>query len=95
LYGTLHIDSGKFPAVPPASPNDYFLVSGEVNNDTYLLQVQDPFDNNLIMFSLRMWAASIPAGSVTMNNQSAFIYFDENNMGDMGSFSFTRTGDIY
>ncbi len=95
IYGTLHIDSGTFPAVPRDSPDDYFLISGEVNNDTYLLQVQDPFDKNLIMFSLRMWAASIPAGSVTMNNQSAFVYFDENNKGDMGSFTLTRTGDIY
>jgi hypothetical protein len=95
LYGTLHVDSGKFPALPPDSPNDYFLVQGEVNNNTYLIQIQDPFDKNLMMFSLRMWASSIPSGSVVMENQSAFIYFDENNKSDIGSFSLTRTGDIY
>jgi hypothetical protein len=96
LYGTLHVDSGKFPVrSPAAAPDDYFLIQGEINNGTYLIYIQDPFENYdpFMMFSLRMWAASIrPEDGQTMKNQAAFIYYDENNKSDMGSFSLTRTG---
>lgn len=102
LYGLLMITNGKFPAqgytvADPQTGNNVpsFLVQGEVNNDTYLLQVQDPFDKNLVMFSLRMWASSIPAGSTTMDQNTAFVYYDENNKGDMGTFKLTWQGDIY
>lgn len=54
LYGTLHIDSGKFPAVPRDSPNDHFLVAGGIHSGNYVLQVEDVFDKNSVMFALRL-----------------------------------------
>jgi len=88
LYGTLDIVSGNFPT---AAKN--FLISGEVIENKYLLQVQDAFDEDadLTFFSYRLFGNSLTGTRL----EGDTIYFDEQDLRDIGGFSLTRTGSIY
>jgi hypothetical protein len=87
LYGTLKIVSGNFPT---AAKN--FLISGEVIENKYLLHVQDAFDADadLTFFSYRLFGNSLTG----MRLEGDTIYFDEQDLRDIGGFSLTRTGSI-
>jgi hypothetical protein len=92
LYGTLDVLSGTFPTV-----NTNFLISGAVlvsgEDNSYLLQIQDAFDNDdsQTFFSYRMYAP--PITGTSMNGDS--IYYDEKDRRESGTFSLVRTGPIY
>jgi hypothetical protein len=92
LYGTLDVLSGTFPTV-----NRNFSISGEVfvsgEDNSYLIQLQDAFDNDATktFFSYRMFAP--PITGTTMKGDS--IYYDEKDRRESGTFSLVRTGSIY
>ncbi len=87
LYGNLVVLSGSFPT----TQRD-FLISGEVIDNNYLIQIQEAFDSDssLTFFSLRLF------GSITGTTMEGdTIYFDEQDRRDAGSFSFSRTGAVF
>jgi hypothetical protein len=92
LYGTLDVLSGTFPTV-----NRNFSISGDVTvngeDNSYLLQLQDAFDNDdaRTFFSYRMYVPPITGTSMTGDS----IYYDEKDRRESGSFSLVRSGPIY
>jgi len=87
LYGRMLILSGTFPTLKTS-----FLVSGDVVDNSYVLQIQDIFDsdsgNSLLAYRL---FGALSNGRL----QGDAIYFDERNRSSIGSFNLGRTGDIY
>jgi hypothetical protein len=87
LYGRMTIQSGTFPTLRTS-----FLVSGDVINNSYIIQIQNIFDSdsNNSMVSYRMFGL-LSNGRL----QGDAIYFDERNRSSVGTFDLGRTGDIY
>ena len=92
LYGTLGILSGTFPTI-----DREFLVSGEVVNGSFFLEIRDLFDacvsedDPCRFIGYRLFAPSI-SGDV-MNGDT--IYFDEADRYNKGNFSLTRVSAVY
>ena len=92
LYGTLGILSGSFPTI-----DQEFLISGEVVNGSFFLEIRDRFDACLeeddpcTFIGFRLYAPSI-SGDVMSGDT---IYFDEADRFDKGNFSLTRVGAVY
>lgn len=92
LYGTLGILSGSFPTT-----GREFLVSGEVVNGSFFLEIRDQFDDCFdeddpcTFIGYRMFAPSVSGGTLDGDT----IYFDEADRFDKGNFSLTRVGAIY
>lgn len=92
LYGTFDVDSGTFPTTDRS-----FLIRGEVVNQTYVLEIQDPFDDcavstaPCILFSYRLFSPSIVGNSMSGDT----IYFDELNQSDRGIFNLERVAPIF
>lgn len=92
LYGILGILSGSFPTT-----DREFLVSGEVVNGSFFLEIRDRFDacfeedDPCTFIGYRMFAPSISGD--TMDGDT--IYFDETDRFDKGNFSLTRVGAVY
>ena len=92
LYGTLAILGGSFPTTYRE-----FLVSGEVVNGSFSLEIRDKFDDCVedddpcTFIGYRMFALSSREGTI----EGDTIYFDENDRFDKGNFSLTRVGPIY
>jgi hypothetical protein len=87
LYGRMTILSGTFPTLKTS-----FLISGDIVDNSYVLQIQDIFDNDSgnSLLAYRLFG--------TLSNgrlQGDAIYFDERNRSSVGTFSLGRTGDIY
>ncbi len=87
LYGTFDILSGTWPANRRG-----FLISGDVNDNIYVLQIQDILDTdtNSTLLSYRLFG-NLSGGRL----QGDAIYFDERNRSSVGTFSLARTGSIY
>lgn len=88
LYGSLDITSGSWPTTERS-----FLISGEVINNKYLLQIQDAFDTDTAntFFAYRLFGDTISGNTI----QGDTIYFDEKNQKDIGGFTLTRSEAIY
>ena len=92
LYGILGILGGSFPTT-----DREFLVSGEVVNGSFFLEIRDRFDDCLedddpcTFIGYRMFAPSIDGD--TMDGDT--IYFDETDRFDKGNFSLTRVSAVY
>lgn len=87
LYGTFDILSGVFPTTDRS-----FLISGEIINNNYVLQIQDIVDGDAAqtLFTYRF------LGALTGNRlRGDSIYFDERNRSSVGTFDWGRTGSIY
>jgi len=87
LYGRMEIVSGTFPTT-----NRAFLVAGDIVDNTYVIQIQDIFDGdaNRSIVSYRLFG--LLSGT---QMQGDAIYFDERSRSSVGTFSLSRTGDIY
>jgi hypothetical protein len=88
LYGTFDIQSGgTFPTTDRA-----FLITGEVIDNNYVLQLQDIVDGdaNQSLFSYRLLGA---ISGTRLRGDT--IYFDEQNRSAVGTFDLGRTGSIY
>jgi hypothetical protein len=88
LYGTFDIQSGgTFPTTDRA-----FLITGEVIDNNYVLQLQDIVDGdaNQSLFSYRL--LGVLSGTRLRGDT---IYFDEQNRSAVGTFDLGRTGSIY
>jgi hypothetical protein len=88
LYGSLDIISGSWPTTAKS-----FLISGEVIDNKYLLQIQDAFDTDTAntFFAYRLFGDTISGNTI----QGDTIYFDEKNQKDIGGFTLTRSEAIY
>ena len=92
LYGRFDVDSGTFPTTDRS-----FLIRGEVVNETYMLEIQDRFDDCAVstapctFFSYRLFSLSIDGNSMSGDT----IYFDEFNQSDRGGFNLDRVGPIF
>ena len=94
LYGLLEILSGTFPTI-----DREFLVSGEVVNGSFFLEIQDRFDacyeedDPCTFIGYRLFAAAEEVEGKIMSGDT--IYFDEMDRFDRGNFSLTRVRDVF
>ena len=88
IYGTLDVTSGSFPLSSKS-----FLWAGEIIDNKYLFQTQDAFDSDTAQtfFLLRFFGQFTSATAITGD----FIYYDEQNRGDKGSFTLNRIEAIF
>ena len=83
LYGLLEILSGTFPTI-----DREFLVSGEVVNGSFFLEIQDRFDacyeedDPCTFIGYRLFAPSISEGKIMSGDT---VYFDETGRFDRGN----------
>jgi hypothetical protein len=87
LYGTFDVLSGTFPTT-----DKNFLITGEVIDNNYVLQLQDIVDGdvNQTLFTYRILGAL--SGSRLRGDA---IYFDERNRSSAGTIDLGRTGSIF
>ena len=94
LYGLLEIFSEAFPTM-----DQEFLVSGEVVNGSFFLEIQDRFDacyeedDPCTFIGYRLFAAAEEVKGNVMSGDT--IYFDEAGRFDRGNFSLTRVRDVF
>ena len=92
LYGILDILGGSFPTT-----DQEFLVSGEVVNGSFFLEIRDRFDDCMredgacTFIGYRMFAPSVNGDTLDGDT----IYFDETDRFDKGNFSLIRVGAVY
>ena len=94
LYGLLEILSGTFPTI-----DREFLVSGEVANGSFYLEIQDRFDacyeedDPCTFIGYRLFAAAEDVEGKIMSGDT--IYFDEMDRFARGRFELERRRDLY
>jgi hypothetical protein len=88
IYGTLDVTGGSFPLNTRS-----FLWAGEIIDNNYLFQTQDAFDSDTsqTFFLLRFFGQFTSATAITGD----FIYYDEQNRGDKGTFTLNRIEAIF
>ena len=94
LYGLLEILSGTFPTI-----DQEFLVSGEVVNRSFFLEIQDRFDacyeedDPCTFIGYRLFAEAEDVEGKIMSGDT--VYFDETGRFDRGEFQLERKRDVY
>ncbi len=90
LFGELEITGGDFPAAAT-----FFSISGFISNDgtsdSYSIQVDDGVDSTVQTFSFSLDAPPITGTKM----EGTFNYADEIDQTDTGTFSLSRTGEIF
>jgi hypothetical protein len=90
LYGMLEITSGTFPT----TPKQFFISGGVRASGLASVTIDDVIDSDsaLSWISFRMIGAINSAGTAL---EGATLYTDEQNRQNYGSFSLSRTGDVF
>ena len=90
LFGEIDIDSGSFPTAKKT-----ISIAGSISNDgtsdSYSIQAIDTTDSAVSSFSLSLTAPPITGSKM----EGQFAYSDAKSQEDMGTFSLSRTGNIY